>query len=136
MTRMRVVVADDVALMLSAVTALLQKSFDVVGAVSNGRTALKKTLELKPDVVVLDVSMPVMNGIEVAGQLKKRGSEARIVFLTSHEDPEIQETCLAVGGLGYVLKDLIATDLIPAMNEALAGRVFFSVLSPHHRERG
>jgi len=126
--RVRVLLADDVALILSAATALLQKSFDVVAAVSNGRAALLKSLQLKPDVVVLDISMPGMNGIEVAMELKSRASKAKIVFLTSYNDHEILQTCLAVGGLGYVLKELISSDLIPAMNEALAGRVFVSVL--------
>ena len=128
MMRLRVLVADDVAPMLGAVTALLQESCDVVGAVSNGRSALRKSLELEPDVVVLDVSMPVMNGIEVAKELKRHASKAKIVFLTGHNDPEILEACLAAGGLGYVLKDLISTDLIAAMNEALAGRKFVSFL--------
>jgi DNA-binding NarL/FixJ family response regulator len=129
---MRVVVADDVALMLSMVTELLRRSCEVVGTASNGRTALEKTLELEPDVVVLDVSMPLMNGIEVARKLRKLGSKAKIVFLTSYEDSAIQESCLFAGGLGYVLKDFISTDLVPAMNQALAGRVFISSHSSSH----
>jgi len=131
--RMRVLVADDVALMLGAVTALLRESCDVVGAVTNGRSALKKTLELEPDVVVLDVSMPGLNGIEVAMELKRQGSSTKIVFLTSHEDPEVQEICDAAGGLGYVLKDFLVTDLIPALSQAQAGRKFAYVSSPHKR---
>jgi DNA-binding NarL/FixJ family response regulator len=135
MTRARVLVADDVALMLSAVTGLLENSFDVVETVSNGQAALKKTLKLQPDMVVLDVSMPGMNGIEVASELKRRGNKAKIVFLTSYEDPEIQATCLSVGGLGYVLKEFIATDLVAAMREALAGRIFVSSIASM-RSRG
>ena len=130
---MRVLVADDVALMLSAVTALLRESCDVVGAVTNGRSALKKTLELQPDVVVLDVSMPGMSGIEVAIELKRQGSSAKVVFLTSHEDPEVQEICATAGGLGYVLKDSLGTDLVPALSETHAGRRFASVAYPHKR---
>jgi DNA-binding NarL/FixJ family response regulator len=126
MMRARVLVADDVAFMRSLVTALLKNLFDVVETVSNGRTALKRILKLQPDLVVLDVSMPGMNGIEVASELKRRGSKAKIVFLSSYEDLEIQATCLSVGGLGYVLKDLIATDLVVAMHQAFAGHKFVS----------
>jgi DNA-binding NarL/FixJ family response regulator len=130
---MRVLVVDDVALMLDAVTALLRESCDVVGAVTNGRSALKKILELAPDVVVLDISMPGMNGIEVALEMKRQGSSTKVVFLTSHEDPEVQEICAAAGGLGYVLKDSLGTDLVAALGEAQAGRKFASVASPHKR---
>jgi DNA-binding NarL/FixJ family response regulator len=70
-----------------------------------------------------------MTGIDVARELRRRGNRARIVFLTVHEDSDIMATCLSVGAMGYVLKDLMDNDLIPAMNEALAGRVFVSRLS-------
>jgi two-component system response regulator NreC len=129
MTRTRVLVADDLSSVLSAVAALLPESFDLVGTVSDGRTALETTLNLKPDVVILDISMPEMNGIEVARELRKQHCKAKIVFLTVHEDSDILATCLAAGGLGYVLKLLMDSDLIPAMNEALADRVFISRLS-------
>ena len=126
MTRKRVVVADDLAPVLSAVAALLKEPFDVVGMVSDGRAALETTLKLEPDLVVLDISMPAMSGIEVAQELRRRGNKAKIVFLTVHEDADILKTCHAVGGLGYVVKVLMDSDLIPAMNEALAGHVFTS----------
>lgn len=129
MTRTRVLVADDLTSVLSAVAALLPESFDLVGMVSDGQTALETTLSLKPDVVILDISMPEMNGIEVARELRRQHSNAKIVFLTVHEDSDILATCLAAGGLGYVVKLLMDSDLIPAMNEALAGRVFVSRLS-------
>jgi DNA-binding NarL/FixJ family response regulator len=125
----RVLLADDRAAVLSAVTTLLQESFEIVGMVSDGRTALDTALALQPDLVVLDISMPDMSGIEVARELKRRGCRSRIVFLTVHEDEDIRATCLAAGGLGYVLKVRMETDLIPAMNEALAGREFVSRFS-------
>jgi DNA-binding NarL/FixJ family response regulator len=126
MIRTRVVVADDLSPVLSTVAALLRESFDVVGLVSDGRAALEATLKLEPDLVILDISMPAMSGIEVAQELKKRGNKARIVFLTVHEDADILKICHAAGGLGYVVKLLMDTDLIPAMNEALAGHLFTS----------
>jgi DNA-binding NarL/FixJ family response regulator len=126
MTRKRVLVADDLTPVLSTAAALLRESFDVVGTVSDGGAALEATLKLKPDLVVLDISMPVMSGIEVAEELKRRGNKAKVVFLTVHEDRDILKTCRAAGGLGYVIKVLMDTDLIPAMNEAVVGRMFTS----------
>lgn len=135
MNRKRVVVADDLGPFLKAVGDLLQPSFDVVGVASDGRGALETTLRLKPDLVVLDVTMPVMSGIQVAKELMRRCSRAKIVFLTVHEDADILKTCQASGGLGYVVKQSMGTDLIPAMNEALAGHVFTSHFSPQQHLR-
>lgn len=129
MMRKRVLVADDQSRILSAVSALLGKSFEVVGLVADGKAALQAAAKLEPDLVILDVSMPGMSGIEVARELKRRPNRAKIVFLTVHEDAEILASCLAAGGLGYVVKELMDSDLIPAMKEALAGRVFVSRFS-------
>jgi DNA-binding NarL/FixJ family response regulator len=129
MTYKRVLIADDLETVLDAVVELLRDSFNVVGMASDGRTALAAVLNLYPDLVVLDISMPGITGIEVARELKCRGNKTKIVFLTVHEDSDIIATCLSVGALGYVLKAQMDSDLIPAMNEALAGRVFISRLS-------
>ena len=126
MARKRVLVVADLT---PLVTALLRESFDVVDMVSDGRAALESTLKLSPDLIVLAVSMPGMSGIEVAQELKRRGNNAKIVFLTVHEDSDILARALAAGGLGYVAKVLMDADLIPAINEAFAGRVFVSRLS-------
>jgi DNA-binding NarL/FixJ family response regulator len=126
MARKRVLVADDLAPVLDTVSTLLRQSFDVVDMVSDGRAALEATLKLKPDLVVLDISMPLMSGIEVAEELQRQGSNAKVVFLTVHEDHDILKTCRAAGGLGYVIKVLMDTDLVSAMNEALAGHMFTS----------
>jgi DNA-binding NarL/FixJ family response regulator len=126
MARKRVLVVDDLT---PVVTALLRESFDVVDMVSDGRAALESTLKLSPDLIVLAVSMPGMSGIEVAQELKRRGNNAKIVFLTIQEDSDILARALAAGGLGYVAKVLMDADLIPAINEAFAGRVFVSRLS-------
>jgi len=135
MTLKRVLVADDIAAVSNAVAGLLRGSFEVVGMVSDGRAALEESLKLEPDLVVLDISMPEMTGIEVARELKKHHSKAQIVFLTVHKDPDILATSLAAGGLGYVLKVRMDTDLIPAMNEALAGHVFVSRFSSQQETR-
>ena len=107
----------------------MRESFDVVGMVSDGQAALKSTLKLSPDLIVLAISMPGMSGIQVAQELKRRGNNAKIVFLTVHEDSDILARALAAGGLGYVAKVLMDADLIPAINEAFAGRIFVSRLS-------
>jgi len=129
MTRKRVLLADDIVSVLDAVTELLLENFDIVGRVSDGQKALDDTMALQPDLIVLDISMPGMSGIEVARELKRRGNKAKIVFLTVLEDSDIMATCLAVGGLGYVAKVLMESDLIPAMNSALAGRPYVSRFS-------
>lgn len=129
MSRNRVLLADDVAQVLSAVATLLKEQFEIVAMVTDGRAAFEKTVALAPDLVVLDISMPEMSGIEVAKELKKRGSKARIVFLTVHQDADILATCLAAGGLGYVAKVLMQTDLIPALHDALEDRPFVSRFS-------
>jgi two-component system nitrate/nitrite response regulator NarL len=124
--RKRVVVADDLATVLGEVAMLLRGSFEVVGMFSDGRAALEGIFALEPDLVVLDISMPDVSGIEVAEELMRRAHEIRVVFLTVHEDLEILKTCQAAGGLGYVIKLHMNSDLVPAMNEALAGRTFTS----------
>src|SRR4030095_15702033 len=132
MIQTRVLLVDDVSSVLSAAAALLEESFNVIGMVSDGRSALESTLKLKPDLVVLDISLPGMSGIDVAKQLKKypNPNKVKIVFLTVHEDSDILATCLAAGGCGYVLKVLMVADLVPAINDALAGRIFISRFSP------
>jgi DNA-binding NarL/FixJ family response regulator len=125
----RVLVADDLTPVLDAVAELLRDSFDVVGMVSDGKVALDAVLALEPDLVVLDISMPGLSGLAVARELRNRARKTKIVFLTVDHDSGIVAACLSAGALGYVVKELMATDLIPAMNEALAGRVFVSRLS-------
>ena len=126
MKRKRVVVADDLATVRGEVATLLRDSFEVVGTFSDGRAALEGVIALEPDLVVLDISMPEMSGIEVAQELMRRAHEIGVVFLTVHEDVDILKTCQAAGGLGYVIKLHMNSDLVPAMNEALAGRRFTS----------
>lgn len=127
----RVLIADDLPSVLSEVTKLLDGSFEVIGMVSDGPEALDSILAINPDLAVLDISMPGMSGIEVARELRNRGSKTRIVFLTVHEDADIVATCFAAGGFAYVLKVLMDSDLVHAMNEALAGREFTSHFSSH-----
>jgi DNA-binding NarL/FixJ family response regulator len=120
--RIRVLLADDHEAMLDRVAGLLATECDVVGTVTDGQQALDAVRELKPDVLVLDISMPVMNGIETARRLKEAGSETRIVFLTVHDDPNFAREALEAGALSYVIKQRIASDLVAAIKKAHAGR--------------
>ncbi len=98
MDRIRVLLADDHEAMLERVSALLETACNVVGTATDGQQALEAARELKPDVLVLDISMPVMNGIETAHRLKEAGAEVRIVFLTVHDDPDFAREALEAGG--------------------------------------
>ena len=124
------VLADDHQAILHRVAKLLITECDVVGTVSDGQQAFEAAMGLKPDVIVLDISMPVMNGIETAHRLMEAGTKTRIVFLTVHDDPDYAREALETGALGYVIKPRIASDLMAAINEVHAGRSFVSPLSP------
>jgi DNA-binding NarL/FixJ family response regulator len=118
--------ADDHEMMLERVAELVKTECSVVGTVTDGQQALEAARELKPDVLVLDISMPMLNGIETAHLLKEAGFEVRIVFLTMHDDPDFAREALEAGALGYVIKPRIASDLVKAIKEAYAGRSFLS----------
>lgn len=126
LNRVRVLLADDHNEFLAAATRLLQPEFEVVKTVSDGQALLEEAARLEPDILVLDISMPVLNGIEAARQLRAAGSRAKIVFLTVHQDPEYVQAAVAAGAQGYVAKCQLATDLLLALREALAGRSFIS----------
>ncbi|MFZ0428936.1 MAG: response regulator transcription factor [Acidobacteriota bacterium] len=126
MHRIRILLADDHSVMLEKVAELLQPEFDVIGSVGDGQCLLDKVSELHPDVVVVDISMPVINGIEAARLLRDLHSEVKVVFLTVHADPEMVSEAFEAGGLAYVVKLSLASDLVPAIREVLAGRSFVS----------
>jgi len=112
--------------MLSRVASLLESSCQIVGSVTNGKEAVEAAAKQSPDVILMDISMPVMNGIEAAAALIQAGTAAKILFLTVHDDPDFVKAALATGASGYVVKARIASDLIPAILEALEGHRFIS----------
>jgi len=122
----RIVLADDHPHLVEKVTQLLQPEYEVLGAVSDGQALVSAAERLKPDVLVLDVTMPILDGIEAAKKLKAQGCESKIVFLTVHSDPDYLRACLAAGGLGYVSKSRMASDLLHAVHHALTERIFIS----------
>lgn len=131
MSGRRVLIADDLASVLSEIARLLDKTFEIVGMASDGQTALDAILAIDPDLAVLDISMPGMSGIEVARELRDRGSKTKVVFLTVHEDTDILATCFAAGAKAYVLKVLMDSDLVYAIEEVLVGREFTSQFTRH-----
>lgn len=128
MSRARVLLVDDHSVMLDRVGGLLSSSFEVVGAVTNGQEMISAGIRLNPDVIVTDITMPGLTGIEAAQQLREAGSRARFVFLTIHIEHEFVDACVSQGALGYVVKSHMKTDLIPAIKAALTGRTFISPL--------
>jgi DNA-binding NarL/FixJ family response regulator len=126
MKRPRVVVADDHPMVLDVVRGLLAARFDVVGAAGDGLEALRLVTTLRPDAVVLDLTMPGLDGLAVAARIRLAGLTPAIVILTVTEDPALAETALAAGALGYLTKPRAATELVPAVEAALAGRRFVS----------
>lgn len=126
MNRVRILLADDHKPLLEATAKALASVFDVVGMANDGQELISKALLLTPDVIVLDITMPVMTGIEAVHRLRKAGLAAQFVFLTIHSEDEFMRACLAEGALGYVTKAHIKEDLIPAIRAALAGKLFIS----------
>jgi DNA-binding NarL/FixJ family response regulator len=126
MGKYRVLLADDHAAMLDGVRAVLGEEFDVVGAVNNGRDALMEVRRLDPDVLVLDISMPGLNGLQTAQELKSIQNRTKIVFLTVHEDPDFVAAAFTAGASAYVIKSNLTTDLVPAIRDAMEGRKYIS----------
>ena len=122
----RIVVADDLPEIRDKVAQLLRDDFDVVGSAQNGEEAIEAAAALDADLLILDISMPGLNGIQVAARLREWGCRAKVIFLTIHEDQDYLEAAFSVGAQGYVFKSRLATDLIPAAREVLQGQRFSS----------
>ena len=118
--------ADDHAALLERVVGLLAQEYEVVARVSNGNALVDAALTLRPDLVIADISMPEINGIDAVRQLKDAGSTATVIFLTIHEDPDFVPECFDAGGLAYVVKSRVASDLIPAIRMALTKHTYVS----------
>jgi DNA-binding NarL/FixJ family response regulator len=128
MLRPRVLLADDHKMLLEAFQRLLAPTCDVVGAVSDGRALLEAAPRLKPDVIVLDISMPLLNGLDACRQLQPRLPDARWVFLTVNEDPDVAVEAFRLGGLGYLLKSSAASELFLAIQKAMRGESYITPL--------
>ena len=122
MTRPRVLVADDHPLFLAGLRSLLESECDVVGAVADGRTLVEMAARLRPEVIVLDISLPLLNGIDAARQIKKEQPEAKILFVTMHANPAYLKDALGAGAQGYVLKTAAREELLDALKDVEIGR--------------
>jgi len=128
MSRPSVLLADDHTLLLEAFQKLLADDCDVVGMVADGRALVTAAVKLKPDVVVVDVAMPLLNGLDAARQIKQLLPETRIVFLTMNEDPDLAAEAFRAGASGYLLKRSAASELLTAIREVVQRRSYVTPL--------
>jgi DNA-binding NarL/FixJ family response regulator len=120
--------ADDHVLLLEAFRALLEPEFEVVGTVTDGRALLAEFSRLNPDVVLIDISMPLLNGLDAGRQLKMQQRSVKLIYLTMNPDPDLAGEALRLGASGYVLKSSAASELTQAIREALLGRSYITPL--------
>lgn len=122
--RARIFIADDHAMVVEGLRALLEKSYDVVGVAADGRALVAEAPKLRPDVVVVDVSMPSLNGLDAAARLKTLLPEVKLVFLTMQDDPNLAAAALGLGAVGFVLKHSAASELEAAISAVLQGKSY------------
>jgi DNA-binding NarL/FixJ family response regulator len=122
----KVLLADDHPSLVDAALAILKPHFDIVGIATDGATLVSEAIRLRPDVIVSDITLPILNGIEAIHRLRIANSQARVVFLTVHAEEGFLKAGIAEGALGYVLKSRMKTQLIPAIEAALEGRSYVS----------
>ena len=126
MNKIRVVLADDHPEVIAKIRGILGREFEIVLVAENGDQAVSAVLELDPDVIVTDISMPFLNGLEAAKKIQKVNHHTKIIFLTIHEDPDFLAAAFKAGASGYVTKPRLCLDLILAIHEVLKGRTFVS----------
>ena len=127
----RVMLADDHTMLIEAFRKLLEPRFEVVGTVSDGRALLELAPVLRPDVLVLDISMPLMNGMEAGRKLQSMMPAIKLIYLTMNEDPEIALEAMRSGAAGYLLKKSAASELFQAIQAALRGRRYVTPVIAH-----
>ena len=128
MSRPRVLLADDHRIVTEGLKGLLEPEFELVGIVGDGRALLAAAAKLRPDVIVADISMPLLNGIDAVRQIRKDNSEIKVVFLTMHADVTYAVSAIEAGASGYVLKHSAPTELVTAIRSALHGKTFITPL--------
>ena len=128
MARPRILMADDHVMLLEAFKALLEPDCEVVGTVTDGRALLEEFSRLHPDVVLLDIAMPLLNGLDAGRQLKAQRRSVKLIYLTMNPDPDLAGEALRLGASGYVLKSSAAQELKQAIQEALRGRSYITPL--------
>jgi DNA-binding NarL/FixJ family response regulator len=126
----RVLLADDHRMLREAFAQLLRTTCDVVGMVADGRALLTSARRLRPDIVVVDIAMPLLNGLDAARQLRRSMPEVKIIFLTVSEDPDVASEALRAGAAGYLLKNSAGAELLQAVKEVSRGRTYVTPLAP------
>lgn len=124
--RLRVLLADDYRPILDFVRHLLEQKFDVVGLVGDGASLVDAAKRLQPDIIVLDITMPMLTGLEAADEISKRANPPKLIFLTLLDEPSVVQKAFSVGASGYVLKSALVTDLEKAIESAVEGQAFVS----------
>jgi len=124
MKRIRILLADDHKIFLNGLRSLLEPGFEIVGMVEDGRTLVSSVQKLRPDVIVVDISMPLLNGIEAVRQIKKLNPQVKVVFLTMHADVTYAIRAFEGGASGFVLKHSASSELLTAISEAIKGRTY------------
>ena len=128
MQRPRILLADDHRIVVEGLRGLLEPEFEIVGIVEDGRALLTAAEKLRPDVIVADISMPLLNGIDSVRQIKKTHAEIKVVFLTMHPDVTYAASAFEAGASGYVLKHSAASELVTAIQSALRGKTYVTPL--------
>jgi DNA-binding NarL/FixJ family response regulator len=126
--RTKVLLADDHAIVAEGLATLLKGHFDLLGTVGDGNELIDAARKLRPDVIVADISMPVVSGLEALRRLKTTKSDAKIIFLTMHADAQLATEAFRAGASGYVLKQSAGEELIAAIQEVLRGRTYLTPL--------
>lgn len=134
MPRTSILLADDNSAVLNYVRKMLEKDYEILAALHDGNSVLRDWPRLRPDLIVLDISLGEPNGIEVAQRLRNTGCKSKIVFLTIHQDLDFVKAAIDAGGSGYVVKSRMSKDLTLAIHAALSGKQFVSPsLAEMHR---
>lgn len=125
-SRLRFLIADDHAIFAEALRVYLERVYRVIGVVSDGRALIKAALDLKPDIIVADVAMPVLNGLDAARRIKEQAPNTKFIFLTMRDDPNLAAAALELGTIAFVLKHSTGPELLEAIDQVLRGKSYLT----------
>jgi DNA-binding NarL/FixJ family response regulator len=128
MKKLRLIMADDHTLVVAGFRKLLESEFEILDVAEDGRSLVQAAERLQPDVILLDISMPVLNGIDAARQIRSRAPNSKLIFVTMHSNPDYVREAFRAGGSGYLLKRSAASELVPAIRAVFAGDQYITPL--------
>ena len=126
MTRPTILIADDHKMFAQGLAGLLEDEFDLVGAVENGQALIDEAVRLRPDLIIVDIAMPVLNGLDAVRRLNQAHTGSKVVFLTMHADTRLLREAFQCGGVGYVLKQSAGEELLFALRQVMSGQNYIS----------